>query len=246
MKMSLENVQSGRLVRPIRAVIYGPEGIGKSYFGAHSTRPIFIAAEDGTHHLDVDRFPTPETWADVLDALGVLFTDEHEFETVVVDSVDWCENLAADLVCAEQKVAVLEDIPFGKWKGLLLAKLRELLRAVDALSVARNMNVVLIAHAEIKRFADPETDDYDRYSIKALPAFAALLKEWCDVLAFCNFDKSIDNGGGFGRSKAKSFGRREMHTQHSAAYDAKSRYPIPARLPLDWAAFETAIRNPSQ
>lgn len=243
-RMTLDAISRGVIERPFRIALYGIEGIGKTTFGAGAPGAVFLASEDGTHHLDVARFPQPHTWTDVLDALSALFQDDHAFETLVVDSVDWLQILAEDEVCREQNVRALDEIGFGKWKGFLVGKLREFLLACDALHKSRGMNIVLIGHAEIRRFSDPERDDYDRYSLKALPAFAALIREWCDALLFANYDATIvKDQGGFGKKKAKSFGKRLIFTNHSAAFDAKNRFGLPDRLPLSWDAFQTAVRG---
>ena len=91
MRMSLKNVVSGKLDRPVRLTVYGPEGVGKSYLASKCPKPIFIGAEDGTSMLDIARFPEPQTFQDILDAVNVLIEDDHDFKTAVVDTVDWAE-----------------------------------------------------------------------------------------------------------------------------------------------------------
>lgn len=113
-RMSLSNLVTGRQQRPLRIVIYGVDGIGKSSFAACAPAPIFLAAEDGTAHLDVTRFPMPESWNDIMEAIGVLYDQPHEFKTLVIDSADWAEQIARDAVCIENRVASIESIPYGK------------------------------------------------------------------------------------------------------------------------------------
>ena len=92
-KMSLTNLITGRQQKPLRLVVYGVEGVGKSSFAAASPAPIFLNAEDGTAHLDVARFPQPDNFNEMLEAIGTLYTEQHAFETLVLDSADWAEQI---------------------------------------------------------------------------------------------------------------------------------------------------------
>src|SRR4051812_24717702 len=92
-KMRLANVTSAPIDKPVRAVVYGTEGVGKSTLLARAPRPIVIGAEDGTSQLEVARFPEPESWEDILEAVRVLTDEPHEFQSVGFDTLDWMEPL---------------------------------------------------------------------------------------------------------------------------------------------------------
>jgi hypothetical protein len=34
-----------------------------------------------------------KSYGDIMDAIGVLYNDEHDFKTVVLDSADWAEPM---------------------------------------------------------------------------------------------------------------------------------------------------------
>ena len=87
-RMTLDRVVKGRLEAPVRVLIYGPEGVGKSTFAADAPSPIFLAPEAGTNQLDVARFPMPEAWQDVLDAIATLRNDKHDYQTLAIDTLD--------------------------------------------------------------------------------------------------------------------------------------------------------------
>lgn len=247
-RMSLQNLVAGRQQRPLRVVIYGVDGIGKSSFAAAAPAPIFISAEDGTAHLDVVRFPPPEGWEDILDAIGVLYTQEHPYQTLVLDSADWAEQIARDAVCTEQRVPSIESIPYGKGWVFAQEKFMGLLRGLDAL-YAKGMHILIVAHAQIKPFNDPENEPYDRYSLKLDKRTDPLLREWADYVLFANWDTTVSvrtdrQGkpvpGPEGKPRAKSFGKRLLFSQRSAAFDAKRRFEIPDRMELDWGLFWSA------
>lgn len=247
-RMSLDRLVIGRQPRPLRIVIYGVDGIGKSSFAAAAPKPIFLCAEDGTAHLDVVRFPTVETWNDILDAIGVLYDQEHEFQTLVLDSADWAEQVARDAVCVENNVPSIESISYGKGWVYSQEKFSQLLRGLDAL-YAKGMHIIVVAHAQIKPFNDPEHEAYDRYSLKLDKRADPLFREWADYVLFANWDTRVDQKtdrqgkplpGLDGKAKAKSYGKRLLFTQRSAAFDAKRRFAIPDRLELDWNLFWSA------
>ncbi|MBQ7600638.1 MAG: ATP-binding protein, partial [Lachnospiraceae bacterium] len=97
----LEMIQSGRENRPPRIMIYGSEGVGKSTFAASAPNPVFIQTEDGLGELDCRKFPLAHSLAEVLAQLTALRDEQHDVQTVVVDSADWLERLIFDEVCRE-------------------------------------------------------------------------------------------------------------------------------------------------
>ncbi|MEZ6008797.1 MAG: ATP-binding protein [Planctomycetota bacterium] len=112
--MKLDAVRRG--VRPAadRVLLVGTEGVGKSTFAADAPSPIFLAAEDGIRHLDVASFPEPTSFADVMDAIRTLQTEPHEFQTLVIDTIDWVEPLVFEAVCQQNGWTTIEDPGYGR------------------------------------------------------------------------------------------------------------------------------------
>lgn len=243
-RMTLAAVTRGRLVQPLRVLLYGPEGVGKSTFASNAPAPVFIGPEDGTATLDIARFPEPRTWADLFDAIGTLGTDSHVYQTVVLDTLDWIEPLCWRHVC--QKAGKPDVEAFGYGKGYLAAldEWRLLISALDALRRTKGMHVVLLAHAVIRTFKNPEGDDYDRWGLKLNEKAGGLLKEWADAVLFANYETLVAKDGN--RGKGVGGGARFIHTERRAAFDAKNRHDLDDRLPLDWEAFyqQIAERGP--
>lgn len=246
-KMSLGNLITGRQQKPLRLVVYGVEGVGKSSFAAASPAPIFLNAEDGTAHLDVARFPQPDNFGEMLEAIGTLYTEQHAFETLVLDSADWAEQIVRDYVCEINKVSSIESMGYGKGFVIAGEQYRKLLQGFDAL-YAKGMNIIIIAHAQVKPHNDPMLESsYDRFLMKLERRNEAMLKEWCDCLLFANFDTSLVKKEEIGeKAKGKSFGKRLLYTNRSAAYDAKNRYNLPERMPLDAGLFWEHIKSYNQ
>lgn len=240
-RMTLDALVRGKQQAPARVVIYGPEGIGKSTFGANAPGAIFLGAEDGTAQLDVTRFPTPENWTEALDAIRTLTTDAHEFRTLVVDTLDWLEPVLWRHICERDKKRDIEEYGFGKGYQAALDEWRVFLSALDRLRMKRGMNVVLIAHSHVKSFKNPEGDDFDRYELKLHLKASGLIKEWSDAVLFAAFETFAVTDSKTKRTRGVSSGARLLNTERTAAFDAKNRYGLPPTIPISWDEFAAGM-----
>jgi len=243
-------IQRGRQPMPPRVLLYGVEGIGKSTFGAQAPKPIFIQTEDGLNEIDCDKFPLATRYDEVVAALADLRREEHDYETVVIDSLDWLERLVFDKLCAEHNAASIEQVAGGYSKGytLALSYWREIIEHLNALRNQRGMVVLLIAHSKVERFEDPESSPYDRYSPRLHKHAAALVSEWCDAVLFATRKmRTQSEDAGFGRKRTtahaigKAGGERILRCVGGPSCVAKNRYGITEELPLSWAAFMQAL-----
>lgn len=227
---------SGKIIKPQKVVIYGPEGIGKSTFAAQFPKPLFIDTEGSTSHLEVDRLPRPTSWQMLKQYIKDLKGDTMGYHTLVIDTADWAERLCEEAVCQSNGKVGIED--FGYGKGYTYVK-EEFGRLLDNLSdlIDTGMNVVLTAHSIIRKFELPEeTGAYDRYELKlgqkAGNQCAALAKEWADMVLFVNYKEIVittkDN------KKKVSGGKRVMYTAHNPCWDAKNRHGLAEELPFDY------------
>jgi hypothetical protein len=243
-RMTLAAVTKGKQDTPYRVLVYGPEGVGKSTFGGSAPAPIFIGAEDGTAHLDVARFPRPESFADVLEGIRVLAVDEHPYRTLVLDTLDWLEPLIwRDVVARDSKASSIEEVGGGYGKGYTAAvdEWRKLVGALERLQTAKRMHVVLLAHSHIKNFKNPDGPDFDRYQLMLNDKAAGVLKQWCDDVLFAR-QETLVNPERYKKAKAVGVGERVLHTERTAAFDAKNRHSLPPTLPLSWPDYETAAK----
>ncbi len=242
----LEQVESGSKPAPRRVMLYGTHGIGKSTWGAMAPKPIFIQTEDGLGGIECDRFPLAETFEQAIAALSELYSEKHPFRTVILDSLDWLERLIWADVCKKRMVESIEDIGYAKGYAFALTQWREFLDGLTALRNERGMTVILIAHAKIERFENPETESYDRYVPRLHKLASAVVQEWCDEVLFATYKvytKVTDEG--FNRKKAKGCGTGEriVRTVERPAHVAKNRLNLPDELPLDWNAYAQYING---
>jgi len=139
--------------------------------------------------------------------------------------------------------ANIEDFGFGKGYVAALDQWRQLLAMLDQLARTRGMNLVLVAHAAIRRVEEPYVGAFDRYRMKLHERSADLLREWADAVLFARHELfTVEKKG---RLQGVSSGARIVHTQWTAAYDAKNRFDLPDTLPLDWDEFAGAARRHS-
>ena len=247
----LQKIERGRTSKPPRVLLYGVEGIGKSTIGAQAPKPIFIQTEDGLDEIECDKFPLSKTFDQVIDALTDLRTLDHEYESVVVDSLDWLERLIWDKLCSQYNVNSIEKVDGGYAKGYThaLSMWREFLDNLNALRNDRGMVIVLIAHSKVERFEDPESSPYDRYSPRLHKHAGALISEWCDAVLFATRKmrtQSEESGFNRKRTTAHAIGRdggeRIIRSYGSPSCVAKNRYGINEELPLAWSEFVAGMK----
>ena len=227
------NIKSGKLTRPQKLVIYGPEGIGKSTLASQAPHPLFIDTEGGTAHMDVRRIENPTSWEQLISTVKEVAAEPSICETLVLDTADWAEAICVKDVCAKYKKSGIEEFGYGKGYVYVAEEFSRLLAAFD-LVVNAGINVVITAHAKMRKFEQPdEMGAYDRWEMKLSKQVAPLLKEWCDTLLFLNYKTYVvtaDND-----TKKAQGGKRVMYATHHVCWDAKNRTNLPDEMDLDFA-----------
>ena len=245
MAISLASIsKTERASQPPRIVVHGLQGVGKSTFAASAFKPIFLPFEDGLTGIETDAFPLLTSFEEAEQALQSLASEKHEFQTVVIDSLDWLEPHIWARVAKDHGKESIESIPYGKGYIEALTLWRRLLDQLNALR-AKGMATILVAHTEVKRFDAPDMDAFDRYQIKLHKGASALVVEWADVVGFAQIETAIkkESTGFSSRARGVATGRRVLRVAETPAYLAKNRYSLPDPLPLDWEAFIAAFQT---
>jgi hypothetical protein len=237
-RMTLATLSRGKEALPMRTLVYGPEGVGKTTWASEAPDPVFVCEAGGSSQLDVARF-SPRTWLEVLDCIDTLATEEHGFKTLVLDTLDWAELLCWEHVCREGHEANIQAFGYGKGFDIALEQWRILMAKIERVWL-RGMGVILVGHAMIKTYKNPEGEDYDRFQLKLNEKAGGFLKGWCDTVLFAREMTYAHENKKTKRVRGVSTGERVMHTSRTAVYDAKNRYDLPDTIPLDWEVFALA------
>lgn len=248
MAMTLQSIQHGVSFAPPRIIIYGVQGIGKTTMLSQAPSPIVIQTEDGAGVIDVPRFPLARSFDDIMEALGILANDKHDYKTVCLDSLDWMEPMVWEKTVelnptvnkAGGAASGIESYGYGKGYAMALDIWREYIDAINFLRNERNMMVIQTAHSKITRFESPESDAYDKYELKLQhspkTSASALIQEHSDMVLFANYKVSVTDAekkGDHKRKRAVGTGSRMLYTQERPAFSAKNRYSLPKEISFD-------------
>ncbi|MGU7859879.1 ATP-binding protein [Streptococcus suis] len=243
-------ITKGKRARAQRVVIYGPEGIGKSSLAAQFPNPLFIDTEGSTDNMDVARADKPTSWTMLMNHIAFVKANPTICQTLVIDTIDWAEALALQYICAQHNKSGIEDFGWGAGYTYLIEEIGRLLDRLQEL-VELGINVVLTAHAQVKKFTKPdELGGYDRYELKLSNKktetnVSAKVKEWADMVLFLNYKTFIVTDDKTKKQKAQG-GQRVMQTTHSPSWDAKNRHNLPEELPMDFAGIAHIFATQTQ
>ena len=223
----------GKIYKAQKVLIYGPEGIGKTTFASKFPDPVFIDTEGSALHYDVTRFPYPSTsWQMVLSDVKDIIKEPTACKTLVIDTADWAEHLCEAAVLSNHQIGSIEDAGYGKGYTYIREEFGVLLNLLTEVT-NKGVNVVLTAHAQMRKFEQPDAlGSYDRWELKLSKQVAPLVKEWADVVLFANFktytvETSKGSNGKPNDKKLKATGsRRVMYLTHHQCWDAKNRWGI--------------------
>ena len=236
----------GKIKKPIKTLIYGPEGIGKSTLASRFPDPLFIDTEGSTSHMDVARLPAPSSWTMLKEEVEYVRDHPDVCRTLVIDTADWAEKMCIEHVCSTRKVDGIESIGYGKGYVYVKEEFGKLLNLLNDV-LDKGVNVVVTAHAQMRKFEQPdELGAYDRWELKMEKKTAPMVKEWADMLLFCNYKTMVINVDNQGAQKGKNKvqgGKRVIYATHHACWDAKNRFGLPDEMDMDYESIRDVIES---
>ena len=126
--------------------IYGAPKVGKTTFASGlGKKPLFLDCEQSSEHLD--RFTIPiNAWADFEDAVGQLISEPHDFDVVVVDTVDRLRDLCLQAVFKRLGARSVNDPGFTRgFAGYQLLK-QWFTTQIQALKAFDGFSLVMVGH----------------------------------------------------------------------------------------------------
>lgn len=244
----LKSISHTRRVEAPKILLAGEPKIGKSTFAAGAPNSIGICTEDGLAGIDAQAFPLAKSLDDVYNAIGTLLQEQHDFNTVFIDSLDWLEPMVNAYVCKANGWKDIEAPGYGKGYIAAAHEWRNLLDGLEALRRERGMGVILICHVKQQRIESPTHEGYDAWVLKLHARAAALAEEWCDIVGFAAHRiaiKQTEVGFGQKENKARALNERLLHLSPHPAYPSGNRFGL-QDCPLNWEAFADQLSQAQQ
>ena len=239
----MQLIRGKQMQSAYKICLYAPEGIGKTSYAAHMPNPVFIDTEGGSGFLDVCRTPRPTSWTMLLDQIRYFIANPQELGTLVIDTLDWAERLCIEQFCATKQIKGIEDMPYGRGYVYVAEEFGRMLNLLEELRL-KGVHIFLTAHATLRKFEQPdEMGSYDKWELKLSKKVAPMVKEFVDALFFANYETYIVKNEEK-KNKAQG-GRRVMYTSHHPCFDAKNRYGLPDKLPLDFGQIAGLFAGPT-
>jgi len=230
--MNLSEIIQKQPKKPPRILIYTIPGWGKSTLAASMPKPVFLDIEDGLSGLkNAESFPIPKSYDEFEKYLRMLIEEDHEYKTVVIDTLSSLEKLIFEKVCSNGNKPSIESYGYGKGYVYAMAYWN---KTIDGLNRLRQKGIasVLLAHSEIKAVNDPIIDTYDKYILSLHKHSSALVTRWADNVFFGTYKTIVTSQGeGFSKvSKGIGQGDRVIYTEERPAFLAKSRMGLPFEI----------------
>lgn len=237
MAIDLKKLERPKGQRPIICTFFGEGGMGKSTLAAMFPKPVFIRTEDGTASLagndEVALFPLATASKDVLDQIEALATQEHDFKTLVLDSITQLATIIEhEIVAADPKAKSINQAGGGYGAGYNTAaeKHRQIREWAGALAYERGMNVVFIGHADTETLDLPDMDPFARYTVRMHKRSLPHYTDNVDLVALIRLKTYVRGDGD--KKRAISTGDREIICFPQASSVTKNRFNITQPLPF--------------
>lgn len=158
-------------------------------------------------------------------------------------------QMCIEHICAKHHKDGLESFGYGSGYIYVREEFGRFLNRLEEV-IEYGVNVVLIAHAQLRKFEQPdEMGAYDRWELKlgkkTASQISPLVKEWSDALLFVNYKTysiAVDDKGK--KHKAQG-GKRVMYTSHHPCWDAKNRYNLPEECDFDYSVIAPILNETS-
>lgn len=218
-----------------KVLLYGCPGIGKSTLANQAPKPVFLDCEDGVSRYGFARTPLVKSYDEVITHLRDFF--KSEYETIVVDTMDFLEVLLHEQVCKDNHIKSMEALGYGKSYVYAQEKWIALLNIFEMLTSAKK-NILCIGHEQIKSYNAPDMESYDRYNIKLNAKSANLIVARMDAVLFAQWETLlVKDKGKDDRKFARGTGDRVLRTKEDPAWIAKSRFNLGDVEPMDGTIF---------
>lgn len=235
MALSLASLKKTKPNANPMGLIYGVEKVGKTALACEAPSPILLRTpgENTPAGVSVDGVEIKSV-GDLFDMIGALITDDHTYETLIIDAADGVHRMVEAEVCERENWKSIEEPGYGKgYKAAEDVWVNEILVALSDLRQAKGMNVLLIAHAEIFKFDSPTTESYSRYRPNLRKGVVDAIQASADFIGFVNHRVSIvKEDAGFKKTttRGEGGGNRVIYLDERPGFIAGNRYDMPSEI----------------
>jgi hypothetical protein len=232
-----KSIISKKKLYPLRWIVYGDNGVGKSTLLSQSKNPILIDIEGNCKHLDVARYPDEgfvQSFDEVVEFLKYLLKANHNYGTFGLDSLDSMEILISEKInylIETKRLDKGKDIDYGNAKKVWASLIKIITDLIEEIQLKRKMNFIATAHLAIKKADNPLTETYDRYDMRINNYMKTGFCTWVSCIFFAHKEIIIeDEKGSFNKRRAKNIERRVLYTHGGPTYYGKNTFNLPERI----------------
>lgn len=241
----LNRIEFGKKKKPLCILLYGVKGVGKSSFALEAPSPVYLGSEDNSE-LDAAKFPQVRRWSDFEGALAALLKENHDFKTLVIDTVDNLQEIAELEILSTEPGKTMSTAFGGYGKayekmGKMFLDARE--TYLKPLREQKSMNIIFLAHAEKAKHEDPITvAAWDAYQTSLHKRIKPIFEDWVSAILFANY-RLAKAESDQGKTYAEGDGSRVIYTEERPSHVAKNRFSLPYILPFKKTGAYSAIAN---
>ena len=239
---------------PPRIVLSGEPKAGKTTFAAKAPNPLFIpiVGEEGCdgiideqgNAVDVHSTPVVQSYNQLVEVLEWLATGEHDYKTVVIDSLSTAERMIWEDLCKADGSKSIELVAGGYGKGytMTLERFRNITHLISQLREKRKMIAILISHVTPRALTDAELNEqYDAFDLSLNKKVTALFQQWADFMVFASKSYYITEDN-----------KRVEQDMNKLVVHGKAHLPIggrgitklmPKEVELTWDSFYKAVKQ---
>ncbi len=257
MAFDLKALQPSITRKPSLIVLYGVNGCGKSSFcagteyGKGAPNPLYMNINDGLDTINVAKEKI-SSYAEAIEFLDSVLTDEHDFKTLVIDAADDMERLICSEIIRKApinksgvKPKCIEDIGFQAGSEELVILWEDILNRLRKIRDVKKMHIVFLAQLDTKKdnnlngtSLSVKTPKLHGGTLKG-DTTLALFTGWCDILGLMEWEKitvtdesAFTIKGGKPKLRIANRGSLYLHVVEDGAHKAKNRYDITDKIDI--------------
>lgn len=241
MAINLAELNKAKQHPPI-IVLHGHEGTGKSTTANGFPNAFWLNLENSTYDFEPYQVQVPANYGALMEMLEALQEQEHDFKTLIIDTLDKLEIMMTASVCNANGWNSISDPDWGKGYSARTTEFQKFWSIIKDLNTRRNMVIVLIAHSVVVPVTDPILPSYDKHTLNIYKTENAFVRREADLIGYCMIEAFTTTDGT--RNLATTAGERQIRTHPNPAYDAKTRRSdMPEILPMDAKAILNCYKN---